>query len=470
MVSDITTEKAAEQRIMRQAAFSQKLANFTELLNAELELAQILEITCSEITQALNIEGAEVTLYDPDKEVLTITHTQGPFNAEELIRTPVPFAVYQQFFTEGRPYLVIPDVQETIEQHPYFHFLVENDIRSAVIVSLSRETQLIGTLDLATIEKRRSFDEEELTFLVTFANHAAIAIDRARMYQQTKRRTEELEVLGRLSAVLRLANSRQEMLPTLLQEAIGLTQADAGIIYLFSQMGNPINSYQRSIHPDQDPGWFTPGGEVWNQALSSDELLIDPILALQANRADNSQPDENPIRSRMIVPFHSTNTLVAVMVLGFSQPRQLDAEDQRIMASLAEMGGNALHRSGLMEMLEQKVSDRTRELSALYDLTVFVNSPLGLDEVLNEALHKIVDVFAASIGLIFRYDPHCSCLTRETQVNMPEHLLKPANILKLSDELIQWLEKSRSPWLVFKEDAQSLPIDLPGEDTFETLI
>ena len=468
IIRDISSIKIAEQRIARQADFSQKLSKLTALLNGQLELSKTLKIICLEITQALNVEAAHVTFYDPGKEMLAIAHSFGPIDAQELIQSPYPMSIHRRFFDNGKAYLYIPDVQKILVQHPYYQFLVKNNIRSAVIVNLSRESQLIGTLDLATIGKTREFDEEEMTFLLTFANHAAVAIDRARLFEESKRRNEELEVLGRLSAELRLAVSQREMLPVLLQNSIALTNADAGVIYLLGQAGTPIHECKSISRSELDGDWYIPDDKYWDKALSGDELVTIPMIEDRID--DAGKKVKSQIRFRILVPFSSTQAVEAILVLGFTSPTKNIEKNQRVVLSLAEMGGNALHRSGLMEMLEQRVIERTRDLNTLYDLTVFVNTPVVLDDILAEALRRVIGTVGASFGVISYYDRKLSQLQLKSQVNLTAEMLTPFVALQLPADLRDWVENSTTSWLARKGDGQSFPFQLPDNIGFDTII
>ncbi|MDR3577561.1 MAG: PAS domain S-box protein [Anaerolineaceae bacterium] len=470
VVRDVSLLTAAEQKIFRQASFSQQLINLTTLLNAQLDLSKVLEIICFEITQALDVDAAHVALFDPEKGVLALAHAYGPLDPNELIQIPYSKQIYDRFFAHNEAYRIIPDVQKVLNQHPYYNFMVKHDIRTALSVNLNRDSQLIGTLELATIGRTRQFNEEELTFIVACANHAAIAIGHARLYQQAKRRTEELELLGRLSSTLRLASSRQEMLPILLREAIELTRADTGVIYLLEQAGNPIDMLQFPTANDPAAEWFSPGGDRWAEALTTNEIVIDRIPDDSADHREGVDQRLLFIRSQIVIPFRSANTLTAILALGFTTSKIVEELNRGVLSSLAEMGGNALHRSGLMEMLEKRVTDRNNELATLYDLTVFVNRPLELDQILNGALQKIIGTNDASCGLIFRYEPASSLLRLKTQINLPVEMLPSVDPLILPEAINSWLKNSSIPWLAHKKNAQpSIPFVMPGSADFETV-
>jgi nitrate/nitrite-specific signal transduction histidine kinase len=50
--------------------------------------------------------------------------------------------------------------------------------------------------------------------------------------------------------------------------------------------------------------------------------------------------------------------------------------------------------------LEQRVTDRTRKLEALFDVTAVANASLDRDEVLHRSLARVVDVMNAHSGSV----------------------------------------------------------------------
>jgi PAS domain S-box-containing protein len=470
IIRDITSQKAAENTILHQAVLAQTLVNLTAKLNSQLELPKLLELICTEIAQALELEATQVTLYDPEEDTLAIKHYFGPIDAAEIVRIPYPAVMFEQLAKDNTPYLIIPNVQEVLQEHPYFPFLQKHDVRTAVIVPLTSESRLVGTLDLATLGKIREFSEDELTFLVTFANQAATAIDHALLYQQAHSRAQELEILGQLSATLRKAVSPQEMLPILLQGIMELTRAEAGLIYLLGSGGNPIDKVEFSNLPIQLSDWFLPGSSAWGKALASDHILYDSSPGIDPGLVDGSGDSEPMITNTILVPLRSSNTVAALLLLGFVHQMKLEEQEQHILTSMAEIGGNALHRSGVMEMLEKRVIDRTRELSTLYDLTVFINSLKNIEEKLEGALRKLLGSIEADLGVIYRYQPETGSLLLDTQVNMPLDLVSRLYEIKLEEQLRTWLETSSSPWLASKEDDQNPPSGIANAFAFHTVI
>ncbi|HZQ10826.1 MAG TPA: GAF domain-containing protein, partial [Anaerolineae bacterium] len=87
----------------------------------------------------------------------------------------------------GEP-LYIPDVRRDSR----WRFTSNNEgIISYLGVPLKVEDRTIGVIDVATREPRL-FTDEEINFFTTLASHAAVAIENARLYEQTRAQLEQL--------------------------------------------------------------------------------------------------------------------------------------------------------------------------------------------------------------------------------------------------------------------------------------
>jgi signal transduction histidine kinase len=80
--------------------------------------------------------------------------------------------------------------------------------------------------------------------------------------------------------------------------------------------------------------------------------------------------------------------------------------------------------------LEQKVAERTRELSALYEVTTIVNQSLELDPVLQQVMKRLTEIFSFDAIGILLFDKHREELhVRASSESTPE-LLKRVGVLK----------------------------------------
>jgi signal transduction histidine kinase len=88
---------------------------------------------------------------------------------------------------------------------------------------------------------------------------------------------------------------------------------------------------------------------------------------------------------------------------------------------IGELGAKFNHMAEALkashEMLEEKVSQRTQEISALYDVTTTVNQSLVIDAVLSDVIKKITERFHFDTTRIFLFDNHFEMLTLRAYYN-----------------------------------------------------
>jgi len=151
--------------------------NFTEVLNTIVQLA----------TKAMDAKACSIRLLDEEERLLRLGAAYG-LSEEYLSKGPVDLerSLVDRGALRGKA-VAVPDVTKD----PGFQYPEEaakEGIRSVLCVPLSVREKPIGVLRLYTGESHR-FTDEEIEFLSTLANQAAVAIENARTYQ----RLEDLE-------------------------------------------------------------------------------------------------------------------------------------------------------------------------------------------------------------------------------------------------------------------------------------
>ena len=98
---------------------------------------------------------------------------------------------------------------------------------------------------------------------------------------------------------------------------------------------------------------------------------------------------EEGTRTYVNVPLIVQDRLIGSLNLGASSPKVLTAEHIDIACEVAAPLAIAIQQAGLhaqiqrhAEELEQRVADRTRELSTLYEVTAIANESLDLETTL----------------------------------------------------------------------------------------
>lgn len=183
--------------------------------------------------------------------------------------------------------------------------------------------------------------------------------------ERLRHRAVELEALAELSSALRTAQVVDEMLPLILQQAIQAVGATGGAIFLTEpETGNLV---LRDLHPlvrgllglrlHAGQG-ITGHVTATNEVYTSQDLEHDPLAQLWPQIAKRLPP----AKSSISLPLRTQERTIGVMHFGFSEQHESTTEEMRLLTSIADIAANALHRAEVLETLEQRVVERTREL------------------------------------------------------------------------------------------------------------
>ena len=91
------------------------------------------------------------------------------------------------------------------------------------------------------------FIHADVFLLTIVADQLAAAIQKARLFEITRKRAQELEILSIVSARLRAAHTGADMLPIVLENIVQAVQASVAVIYLKDETGERVIS--RAVYP-----------------------------------------------------------------------------------------------------------------------------------------------------------------------------------------------------------------------------
>jgi PAS domain S-box-containing protein len=259
-ITDISRQKQieaalreSETQIRQHTARVEALVHVASRLNAQLDLATVLHNVCDETAQSLSVDVVVVCLSNEGSDTLDYAYGLGVPDETSTPLPPFPRSYIETITQRLGTIRVFSDVRD-FEELMHHDWLTLVNVRTLVGTNIVREGQLIGILTAATIDRERSFTDNELLLLRGIANQAAQAIANARMFdtmQQertllARRVHERTAELSRTNAKLaRAVRARDEFLANMSHELrtplnaiLGLTESLQEYIY------GPVNERQ----------------------------------------------------------------------------------------------------------------------------------------------------------------------------------------------------------------------------------
>ena len=195
------TNLLVEERVLS-AALSNRLAEISALsevgkaINTTLDLKDVLHMILSSSLELLGGTEGSVMLLTEDRMHLEVVSYRGPVMEPVVAgRTQVGEGIAGTVAQTRQPMLIEGNPSQAgLTGHP------ERGIRSSMCVPLIRRDELMGVLNLNETAGKRQFTEQDLEALGLFAEHAAIAIGNASMFEQERETVQRLEDLDRLKS------------------------------------------------------------------------------------------------------------------------------------------------------------------------------------------------------------------------------------------------------------------------------
>jgi signal transduction histidine kinase/CheY-like chemotaxis protein len=244
--------------------------------------------------------------------------------------------------------------------------------RSEMAVPLQARGEILGVLDVQSTEAA-AFDDEDVAALQTMADQLAVAIDNARLLEESQRALRELQVAQGEQV------RRAWQHPGQRRGALGSTQSPTAF------------EYDRvDVRPTDLGDFVDQAVPVVDQALDSGQVV-----------ATKGKGDGNG-SSALVAPLRLRDRAIGAISLEESgEERSWSQEEMELVREVSEQVALALESARLFE----EVRARAQEQSALSDLGQALAAQLAVDEVLEQAHRGASQLISAENFFVGLHDP-----------------------------------------------------------------
>ena len=322
----------------------------------------LLERATQLMKESLFPDNFGVLLYDEKEQTLYRHHSyySGHHQTKE-IDIPLNVGICGHVVRTGQSILI----GNVIEDERYV--ASDPQTRSELCVPLKTGAHVIGVVNVESKEVN-AYSEVDERLLSTFAHQLATAIENARLFAETRRRAEELEVLGNLSASLRVADGADEIIASLMSASAELFEAEAVAIMVPGDApGTLITSHSIGLSQSLKEFVYETDSSIAGHVFATgkpyrSQNILEDGRRYRASLQLWNQQSFRP-QTAVYAPLQAGSQVIGIVSVITGTGHILDEEDLDLLTAMAEITGSALHRAGLMETLEQRVVERTRELA-----------------------------------------------------------------------------------------------------------
>jgi signal transduction histidine kinase/ActR/RegA family two-component response regulator len=361
---------AARRRREELAALLRSSRNVLE----NLDLRQSLDRIVVEAAQIARTPHVKILLVDTAKGALVMAAQAGE-PVPQGFQVPLGQSYSGTVATTGAP-LYIADTQNDSD-----NLLRDRDrsagIRTYLGLPIARRGQVLGVLTLNT-EAPREYDDEDMAYFSSFADHAAIAIENARLYEAARAeladrqradaaltvRTRELEAIRALSVEITRELDLSRLLVLLIERLGALIGGGVASIHLWDAQAQCLNArVSKAADPWRRQLCMRLGeGVSGTVALRREGLIVNDFRSSTYCTPFHAQHSHHT--AVMAEPLVYRDRLLGVITLdNEGTDRRFTEEDQRVLRLFADHAAIAIENARLFDELRQSLTrlEQTQE-------------------------------------------------------------------------------------------------------------
>ncbi len=387
----------------------QELATFNEIgqaLSATVSFDELPALIYRQTSRLLDTTNFYMALLDVTHDEITF-----PLFYEEGNRCEQPPVRKSNSLTwhviQSREALLLhePGLREQVIAHGITPLVSGATPRAWLGVPMIVADKAIGVIGIQDYHDENAYGLEEVRLLSTIASWAAIALENARLIEESRQNVRELTALYDVSVKLSGTLDAAEMRRLVVQAALELLDAEMGALIQCDTAGNVYHQVL-SDHTGVQEGMSM---DIPIDGLIMQTLTMDRPLAVPDLKA--IQPDSPALtfgmHSGMGVALGTSEERLGVLWVGVSEPYEWTAHQMSILSILANQAGHALQSAHLFDQvsnlaadLERRVVERTtaletanaqvweekKRLEVVHEITLALTETLDLNEIISRAL------------------------------------------------------------------------------------
>ncbi|MBN1440920.1 MAG: GAF domain-containing protein [Anaerolineales bacterium] len=447
-------------------------------LDVPLILQSLVDETRNAVPEA---EGAMVALWDRAQSKLAVQAVSGYANAGFLHRIACAEGegLPGQTFSAGKPIHwahvdMASDFNLTAENlEAYRNGTMGLIPASALGVPLQAAGRVLGILLLENFTTAEAFSHSKEEVALSLANQSALALEKARLFQEMTDRTRELDerashlaLLNRLTNAAITTSSERTLLQTACRELAAAFDVPQSAAVLIEPARAEAAVVAEHIYPGR------PSAMSLSVPLRGSPLIETILQTRSPMHVENAPADprtgalrawlkERQVNSLLILPLLLSGDAAGLILIESPEPHVFSFADLSLAQTVSAQLGQALENVRLHQAshalttdLEHRVVERTTALErehqraeTLLRISTELVVSLDLDQVLTRALQLVNEAIGADQAAIVLLDPQTQQLVYRASLEKDSPLPRGGRSLPFhaGEGLAGWVIQQRQP-------------------------
>ncbi|HBX66700.1 MAG TPA: hypothetical protein DEG32_11280, partial [Balneolaceae bacterium] len=334
-----------------------------EGLVREMDMQAIYSLVGNRICEVLNTQTMLIRTFDHDKEIEAWEYAIE--NGERLYIEPRPFIWANKHLIKTKEALLInEDYIDTAKKYGDTESGVTKGLapKSAIFVPMIVGDKVMGSISLQNVEKEHAFNESDVRLLTTLTNSMSVALENARLFNETTRLLAETE---QRAAELQTVNSISKAIVAQLEvdalfKLVGEKMRDtfkADIVYLAIHDRKSDMLHFPYYYGDKAESRPFGNGITEKIITSKEPLLVNHDLDETYDKIKAEKKGEM-VESYLGVPIVAgKKSLGVISVQSKEQENRFSESDLRLLSTIAANVGIAVQNAEAYQKLQSALND-----------------------------------------------------------------------------------------------------------------
>jgi GAF domain-containing protein/CheY-like chemotaxis protein/tetratricopeptide (TPR) repeat protein len=392
--------KESEQRAAELAIIN----SVQQALAAELNMQGIYDAVGDKIREIFNQADVGIRIYDPQTNLMHYPYVYEGGRRITIETRQLSDKGFARHVISTRETLVINENMDQ-EAARYGSLTVPGtqDEKSAIYVPLVAGDQTRGLISLVDFEREHAFSPSDVRLLQTLANSMSVALENARLFEETQRRTRETAALAEVGRDISSTLDLATVMDRIARHAKDLLNADTSAIFLPESGKNVYRAIVAvgDIAENILSETIQPGAGIIGSLIEAGRAEFVNDTSNDPRAVQISGTDRTDNERLMVAPLLAGQQVKGVMAVWRTGGQPYSDTELEFLVGLSLQATVAIENARLFAESQQ----RAMELATINTVSQELAGKLELAPLLDLVGEQIRVVFKADVAYVALYNP-----------------------------------------------------------------
>ncbi|MBN8706012.1 MAG: GAF domain-containing protein [Bacteroidetes bacterium] len=410
--SPLTENELLRKQLAQKDAEFAVINSVQEGLASKLDISGIYQLVGEKLREIFNAQIIDIVTYD--KTTNLIEDRYAFEKGDRSLLAPRPLTGFRKHvFETQKPFVLNSDVEPARLKYNQ-NVSVGEISKSIVLVPLMSGNEVFGFISLQNVDQEFAFSESDVRLLTTLSNSMSLALENARLFDETNRllketeqRTAEMAIINSvgeamsklldINTVTKIVGDKvREIFHTEVTEIL-LLHEEKGMIVIPYSYYNGYREYET----------FKLGEGLTSKIIYSRKPLLFRNLDEQMVAGARVTSEQDKTQSYMGVPILFGEKVLGVVSIQSYSPNAFDEGNVRLLSTLSSNMGIALQNARLFDetnTLLEESKQQAIELGIINSVGEGLAKQLDFQSIVDLVGDKIREVFNAQVVSISTYN------------------------------------------------------------------